>query len=255
MKIDNSINSNLLIKTPPKKDKNSYRNDDITSPFELNENKMINSSLAHIFLKPLTLSVDVDYNTKTLSNNNIYNDYNDNIMKTIKQIHQIIGEENQMSYNLHYTHYLVLNAISDSNLYPEIKMCIIITSLFTIFDDSSINIDDFINNLQENHRDLIKEMYYLINNENNTVSYWKLIPRYIAVLGKINQTGIMKFVKSVNHEKLYSEMTQFVKIVNSYRFNFNNNYINIVFTNCVKMISNINIDININIDNIKDSIF
>jgi hypothetical protein len=57
-----------------------------------------------------------------------------------------------------------------------------------------------------------------------------------------------------NQNNLYNEMSEFVKIVNNYTYDFNNNYLKTVFTNSLKMINNINIWSNININDIRDSI-
>jgi hypothetical protein len=213
-------------------------------------------SNAELYLKPLMIIDEkIDYNDYNIIENNDFTKLNNHINYTISLVHKFVNNsldknDKYLISDMNIRHCMAIHAINECNLNNSTKMCVIIASMLSVFDNHIIDHNQFIN-VFDKDRELINEMMNLIYNKKDGVSYWKLIPRYITIINKINQNGILKFVK----DNSYDEIKNFMNIVNNYNYNYPNNYIRSVFNSCIRLIKNINFDVNTNLQEFEELLF
>jgi hypothetical protein len=254
-------NDNLLIMTPPN-NKNYPRKDDITSPFELNESKMINSnkyveSYAKQYLNNLLfIDNNIDYNDP----NTQYSDKIDfDINYTIDKIRIFINNKNDESIysKINTLQFMAAHAVNITNFNSNIKHFVILTCMvYPLVEKYNINISDF-TNISNNNIKIITEMISYMNTDTNNVMNWKLIPKYIRNLSRMQPDSIIEFANYVNQPNLHNEINNFIQITNKYVCNLNNDYIKDVYRNCLTLINNIGKINNekITINHIKDVLY
>jgi hypothetical protein len=209
---------------------------------DVNNNKMIELYSTQ-YLHHLSYTDDnINYNNPNnqYSDNNI--DFDFNIRYTMDKIRMFIINNNydeNLYSKINILQFMAAHAVNITNFNLNIKQIIILTCMvYPLIEKYNINITDFIN--ISNYRiNIIIEIINYMNTNTNNVMYWKLIPKYIRNISRIQPTSIIEFSNYVNQNNLYNELNNFIQIINHYSCNLNNDYIRDVYKNCLILINNI----------------
>ena len=206
----------------------------------------------------LFIDNNIDYNdTNNQYSDNI--DFDFNINYTMNKIRMFIINNNDESIysKINTLQFMAAHAVNITNFNLNIKQLVILTCMiYPLVDKYNVNISDFINISNDNIK-IITEMISYMNTNTNNVMHWKLIPKYIRNLYKIQPASIIEFSNYVKQNNLYNELNIFIQIINNYMCNLNNDYIRKIHENCLILINNISKINNdkITINDIKDELY
>jgi len=218
---------------------------------ELNNN--IIESYAEIYLRPLMVSSNkINYDVNPDNNISDIN-CNDSVNYTYNKFYEYVNNNDYNETILRTMNdkvFMVSRALNEYNFNSSIKDSIIIATILSSFDNFNHDLDDFVN-LSDSEKELVTVMInYVYTDVKTSVPYWMLIPKYITILSKISKAGIIIFVSNTTNNNIHNELTQYIKIIKNYTYNFKNKYIDEIMNNCIKnipiidKINNCNITIN-----------
>jgi hypothetical protein len=209
------------------------------------------------FMSPLlTESNNIIYNI--IGDNSKLTSY-DNITYTTNMIYNYVFNnkiDETIISRMNDRQNMAIQVLQDFNFNSMIEEAIILTSILSVFENDKIDFNQFLN-ISENQKEMIHEMYNLIHNSSDNQLFWKLIPKQIVILSKINPYGMMDYINKVDRNNLFNELSQYLDIVSKYKCDFDNKYIKIFYNNSYYLINNIKSKMNkkITVDDIKDILF
>jgi hypothetical protein len=232
---------------------NKERHIESPRPRSISTDTTIVETYAKIYLRPLMVSSDkINYDVNPDDNISDIN-CNDSVNYTYNKFYEYVNNNDCNETILRTMNdkvFMVSRALNEYNFNSSIKESIIIATILSSFDDFNLDLDDFVN-LSDSEKELVSIMInYVYNDIKTSVPYWMLIPKYISILSKISKAGTIIFVTNINNNSIHNELTQYIKIIKNYTYNFKNKYIDEIMNNCIKniaiidKINNCNITIN-----------